>query len=111
MSGMPKIGSLRHRVTLERERLVPDEAGSFTRTFVTLGDAWAEIRQKASRDLSEGQRQLRRDLFEVTLRARPGLAEADRLRWGDETFKVTGCRAGDISGRFLVLVCERDRGQ
>lgn len=111
MNGTTRIGALRHRVTLEREQLAPDEAGSFTRGFVTVAEAWAEIRQKASRDPSEGQRRLRRDLFEVTLRARPGLTHADRVRWKDETLKVTGCRAGDLEGRFLVLLCERDTAQ
>lgn len=111
MSGAPWIGGLRHRVTLEREQLAPGDAGSFVRSFVVLGSGWAAILQKSSRTWHESQRRLRRDQYEVTLRARPGFAQADRLRWGDETLTVTGCRAGDMQGRFLVLTCERETGQ
>lgn len=111
MSGAPWIGSLRHRVTLERERLTPGEAGSFDRDWEVIGIAWAAITPKSSRTSHERDRRLRRDRYEVTLRARRGFAEADRLRWGTETLAVTGCRAGDLAGRFLVLTCERETGR
>lgn len=111
MSGAPGIGGLRHRVTLELEQLVPGEAGSFARNWEVLGSGWAAVVQKSSRTGHESQRRLRRDQYEVTLRARAGFAQADRLRWGNEILTVTGCRAGDMQGRFLVLTCERETGQ
>lgn len=107
----PRIGALRHRVTLEREVLTPGAAGSFARSWAQLGAAWAEIAPRKSAPAVESGRSLRRTRYQIRLRARPGLEHTDRICLGQRIFAVRGVVEGDATRRFLLFDCEEDRPQ
>lgn len=102
----PYIGELRHRVTVERQELLAVEGGSFTRSWSPIARAWAAITPLTSGHAVQAQRNIRRNLFEITLRGLPDVEEAARIRYGARIFIVTGSRALDERGRFVIFSCE-----
>ncbi len=103
------LGALRHRLALEAERPAGDGGGG-------QGDPWADPVAVATvwgrvEPLRGGERLRALQLEErvthrVTIRHRPGVTPAMRVRFGARLFNIRAVINRDERDRFLELLCE-----
>ena len=105
MSKEKRIGKLRRRLQLESPVEAADEIGGFSRTWTNVASVWGEIETLSGEDTfeaSQGQIQL---THRVTVRWRPDITGAMRLRDGARAFEIIAALDGDAQRRFLVCRC------
>ena len=106
MSARPRIGALRHRVTLEAPLDVPDDAGGFSRSFAPLAQLWARIEASEAREQFEEQRLEQARRLMVTIRWRGDVASQMRFDFRGRKLLIRGVVDADETRRFLLCACE-----
>lgn len=111
MTARPDIGAMRHRVTLEAAVDTPGAGGVAARSWITLGQVWAQItpgnagiRFKEARLTMEG-------IFTIRMRYRDGLRAAGRIVRDGRVFSVEGVRDVDEARRVLEFICREEIGR
>ena len=106
MSGLPKIGALRHRVTLEAPVDAPDGAGGFSRSFTPIANLWARIAPSSAREDFIEQRAEQATNQVVTVRWRNDVTKDMRLLHRGRKLRIRSVFDPDERRRFLICQCE-----
>lgn len=102
----PRIGALRHRITLEEVQRVSDGGGGFTENWVTVANLSATIEPGGGGEGVESGRLAGRVSHAITLRYRAGVTPAMRLRAGARVFHILAAFDADERRRWLTCLCE-----
>lgn len=81
-------GKLRHRVRIEAALRTPDPGGGADETWVTVGEAWAEIKPAGGGERLEADRLAGRVSHVIHLRSGIGVEPSMRLVEGARVFDV-----------------------
>ncbi|MFD1702204.1 phage head closure protein [Methylopila henanensis] len=103
------LGTLRHRVAIERPADAPDGSGGVTRGFEPLTVAFARVEPLSAEETMRGYALGLARLHRVTIRARGDVSGGCRVLWRGRTFDVLSVRERDDHGRFEELLCEEIR--
>lgn len=106
MSVFPRIGALRHRVTLEAPIDTPDGAGGFARSFAPVADLWARVAPGGAREDFIEQRAEQATNHSVTIRWREDVAKDMRFVHRGRKLRIQSVVDPDERRRFLVCQCE-----
>lgn len=98
---VPDIGTLRHRLILEKPReILGDDGGRFI-TWEPSGEIWAAIIGQGAAERVDGDRLITENSTRIILRHRPDIESGMRFRKGDRVFLIKTVRDPDERGRFL----------
>ncbi len=108
MSGAPHLS---RRLALQGPQRVPDGAGGFTETWVTLGHIWGEVAPRTGRDdatISELG-------LKITIRAAPQGAPSrptaqQRFLDGTRIYRIEAVTEADPEGRYLTCFASEETG-
>lgn len=98
---------LNRALVLEEAQSVPDGAGGFSETWVTLGTLWASVKAGAGRERAAEFITLSTVPYRITVRGAPEGAASrpkpnQRLRDGGRIFRIVAVTEMDASARYLV---------
>ena len=109
-----KIGSMRHRITIQRYAATDDDAGGSTLAWSNVSDIYAKIQPSKVQEslFSEQMREVTSHL--ITIRYRADLTHKDRLfhsvtRNGTtftRTFAIKGIKDVENQHRFIQIAAE-----
>lgn len=105
-----RAGLLRHRVTIQAPTTTVNERGAQTPGWAEVATVWAEVRTPTGRERSGDERTVAVLSHVVTMRYRPGLTAAHRLKWGDRVFSLLATPDPDNRRRMLVCQCQEIEG-
>ena len=96
-----RAGTLRDRVTIQRELVTPDPRWGGTPGWTDVATVWAEVTpRKATERMKDGG--IQSDISHVIrMRYRPDLESKDRVTWRGQTLEVEGVI--DVGGRRREL--------
>lgn len=100
------IGSLRHRLILERVVRTADGGGGASEAWVEEAVLWGAIRPLSGTETMEAARLAGRHSFEIRTRYRAGVEPAMRFRLGARLFHIVSVENMDERGAWLTLMCE-----
>lgn len=104
MSNDPKIGALRHRVTLEEPVTSADGAGGRSVTWSAVATLWAAIEPVGAAEVTVADRLDGR----VTLRDRADIVGGMRLTMDGRIFRVLVAHDPDEAGRWTEILAEEE---
>lgn len=109
-----KIGSMRHRITIQRYTATPDDGGGSVIVWQDVSDVFASILPSRAQEslFAEQMREVTSHL--ITIRYRPDLTHKDRLihtvyangGFQTRTFAIKGIKNVDNKNKFYQLACE-----
>jgi SPP1 family predicted phage head-tail adaptor len=102
----PKIGDLRHRVTLLSVGASPDGAGGFSEQWSEVATVWAGIAPITGRERWQAQQVSPSATTEITLRWRSGVTPSMRISSEGITYGILDVQAMGGEKRFLLCLCE-----
>ena len=103
-----RLGTLRHRVTLQQEARVADGGGGFTVTWQDVATVWARVAPIRGEEALV-HRQLEDAItHKVTMRYRAGVTAAMRLVHNGRVFNIREVLDLDERNRILELRCEEN---
>jgi SPP1 family predicted phage head-tail adaptor len=102
----PRIGALRHRVTIEEPVRVPDAGGGADITWQSLATVWAEIQPKAGREVFESDQLGGRVTHDVRMRFRGGVTPNMRIVHNARSFDIRYVANIGERGEWLICACE-----
>ncbi len=105
----PDIGTLRHRLIVERSELGPaDGAGGQGLNWVLQDEVWAAVEPVTSRFGLHADRLRQETSHRVWLRFRSNITAGMRLRFGERILAITGVLNFEERGKFLLLACKEE---
>lgn len=104
----PGIGSLRHRLLLERSERTGDEGGGASEVWVEEAALWAALRPLTGEERVTADRIAGRVSHEITLRYRQGVTPAMRFRAGARVFHIGAVIDVDERHAWLKCLCIED---
>ena len=99
------IGSLRHRVLLERPVRTSDEGGAAIITWTVLGSVFARIEPVSGREIENAHGVAGRVTHKVLMRYRSDVAPDMRIIAGARVLEITAALDVDGRGRWLRCLC------
>lgn len=104
---------LNRRLTLEEPLDVADGAGGYTRTWVTLGTLWADIKAGTGRERAVESMTASTIPWKITVRAAPHGAPSrpkpeQRFRAGARIFRILAVAEADQSARYLTCFAQEE---
>lgn len=103
----PRIGRLRHRLTVEREARSADNGGGAAVVWEELGEVWGAVETASGMERFAAGRVTGEAACLITIRHRGDIAPAMRFRRGAETFHILSALDRDGQRRFLTCQCEQ----
>lgn len=107
---MPRIGGLRHQVSLETPTRVADGQGGFTESFAVTSPSpvWSEIEPATPSKMERlvGNSIQGTITHLITLRYHAGVTTKTRVTFGSRRFYVRGIQNVEERGQWLRLSCE-----
>lgn len=108
-----KLPQLKRKLVLEAPDYVPDGAGGQVRTWVALGEHWAEIQAKTGRERADEFLTVTTVSYKIIVRAAPVGADArpkpeQRFREGTRLFRITAVTEYDPRGHYLVCYAHEE---
>ena len=103
MTGTEHIGSMRHRIRLERPVDMPDGAGGSIRTWQLAAESWASVTPIVAGEdgLDEQVQDLGR--MRILMRWRAGIDASMRLIHDGRTYEIDSVTDPDARKRFLTV--------
>jgi SPP1 family predicted phage head-tail adaptor len=102
---MTAIGTMRQRVTLQEPVDTDDGGGGFTRQWQDGAALWAAMEPATARQRFEAGQAGVTVTHRLTIRYRPGVTSAHRLRLGTRIFDIRHLHA-DEQRRFIHITAE-----
>lgn len=102
----PRLGALRHRVTIEEPVRVSDEAGGAAITWSYVATVWAEIQPKTGREVFESDQLGGRVTHDVRMRYRDGVTPKMRIFHSGRLFDIRFVANVGERSEWLICVCE-----
>jgi SPP1 family predicted phage head-tail adaptor len=108
-----RLPHLRRRLTLQAPERLPDGAGGFAETWLTLGELWAEVTPLQGRELSVAGEMLSQNGQRIVIRAAPQGSSMrprpdQRFLEGARIFTILAVTDRDLAGRFLTCITRED---
>ncbi len=102
----PRIGAMRHRVTLEDAVRIADAGGGASIEWQATASVWAEIQPKSGREVFESDQLGGRVTHDVRMRFREGVTAKMRIFHAGRLFDIR--YVADVGGRgeWLICACE-----
>jgi SPP1 family predicted phage head-tail adaptor len=101
-----RIGTLRHRVRIERGEAAQDGLGAEVLTWREVATVWAEVRSVSGREQTEMGEQIFGLLtHQVWMRYRTGITPKMRLVWNGRVLEIQSVHEVDNRMRSLRLMC------
>lgn len=105
----PRIGAMRHHLTLEAVARSPDGGGGVTESWTSVADVWAAVIPVTGGESVVGEGVSGRITHVVFMRWRADVTPAMRLRFGTRLLDITAVIDVEERGRHLKCLCrERD---
>ena len=104
-----KIGTLRHRVTLEEKTVTRDGYGGEVVTWSTVATVWAAVEPLQGREFLDGRRLEAEVNTRIRMRYRSGILPGMRVTWGDHVYDVEAVLEVESRRRELRLMCREWR--
>jgi SPP1 family predicted phage head-tail adaptor len=102
----PRIGKLRHRLTLEAPYRTADDGGGAVMTWAAIADIWGSIEAASGSERLAADRLTGTTQPMVTIRYRADVTTAMRFLSGDRTLLIRAVLDTDGTRRFLRCLCE-----
>ena len=102
----PRIGALRHRVTIEEPVRTADDAGGAEITWQPVATVWAEIQPKTGREVFESDQLGGRVTHDVRMRFRKGVTPKMRIFHNARVFDIRFAANVGERGEWLICACE-----
>lgn len=101
------IGSLRHRVVIQRSTTADDGKGGQTDAWATLATVWAEVLPMRGNERRMAGALTAEIQYRVRVRYRTDITvqPTDRIEWGGVTLEVHAVTDEDGRHRFWLLDC------
>lgn len=105
--------NLTRPLQLEETQRVPDGAGGFEISWVTLGTLWGDVQLRSGRETEGETVSLSSTRYRIVIRAAPHGAPSrpvagQRFRNGARVFKINAVAETDGSAKFLVCYCDEE---
>lgn len=104
------IGSLRHRVMIQRNDGAIDEGGGQASSWTEVATVWARIDRLAASPGVAQDRAIDTAAVDVTIRKRSDISAGMRLTHNGQAYRVDSVSDPDLRGRWLLLSCRAERG-
>ncbi|WP_182085598.1 phage head closure protein [Aureimonas sp. ME7] len=101
-------GLLRHRVTIERNEVLPDAMGGGRANWVEVGETSVRLEPIRAEVEERLEQRVGVATHRVTLRARAGLERGMAFRFGARRLLIRTVQDPDETGRYLVCRCEEE---
>ncbi len=102
----PRLGALRHRVTIETPVRIADAGGGAEIDWQAVAAVWAEIQPKSGREVFESDQLGGRVTHDVRLRFRDGVTPKMRILHAGRLFDVRYVARAGTHGEWLICACE-----
>ena len=103
----PRIGRLRHRLTLEASARADDGGGGAVSSWEEVAELWGAVEAVAGKETVAADRLTGQAAYQIVIRHRDGITPSMRFRRGAEAFDILAVLDKDGRRRFLVCQCER----
>lgn len=101
---------LRQRITIEEPTLTPGDGGSFSVTWDTLTECWAEVMPiSGTGELVESEQLQMAERFRITLRYRTDIVSTMRVLYGERILQIRSVTNEGERDETLVLIAETIR--
>lgn len=100
---------LRHRITLQREILTPDNLGGGERAHEDIATVWAQMEALTSRESTSDMGQESITTWRIRIRWRDDISPATRIVWDGRELAITALH-DDASHHHYCLIFARDGG-
>jgi SPP1 family predicted phage head-tail adaptor len=101
-----RLGSLRHRVTIEAPTKVTLPGGGWRDEHAALAEVWASWEPLEGRERMEAMQAGFAQPVRVAMHYHPGITVRHRLRKDDRTAEIRSVVDPDELHQWLVLLCE-----
>jgi len=102
----PRIGAMRHRVTIEEPVRTSDAGGGAEITWQAVATVWAELQPRSGREVFESDQLGGRVTHDVRLRYRDGMTPKMRITHGGRVFDIRFVANVGERKEWLILACE-----
>lgn len=102
----PRIGAMRHRVTIEEPVRTGDAGGGAEISWQPVVTAWAEIQPKTGREIFESDQLGGRVTHDVRLRFRAGITPKMRVFHAGRLFDIRSVANVREGREWLICACE-----
>ncbi|MEP2530663.1 phage head closure protein [Shimia sp.] len=104
---------LSRKLTLEQSDTLPDGAGGFVESWITLGSMWADIQMRTGRERHAGEAALSLVGFKITVRGAPVGTPSrpqagQRFREPGRIFNIEAVSERDPNGWFLTCYAKEE---
>ncbi|WP_088348503.1 MULTISPECIES: phage head closure protein [Rhodomicrobium] len=103
----PRIGRLRHRLTIERAERTGDGGGGAAVSWEEVAEVWGLVEATGGKEVVGADRVTGTAAVLIMIRHRADVVPAMRFRRGSEVFHILAVLDKDGRGRFLSCLCER----
>ena len=99
---------MRHHIKIEQKtRGGSDGAGGVvSETWTTFAECYAKLEPQTGREIVAADQNVHRLTHRVTVRHRPGVTAAMRVKYQGRTLAILGLRELMENGRFIEIMCE-----
>lgn len=98
-------GQLDQRVSIERQVSTQDEIGQPINAWLPIVSCWASVLPISGREYFAAAAMQASVTTRVTMRFRPGITAADRIKHGDKVYGIESVIDHRSARRELVLMC------
>lgn len=102
----PRIGAMRHRVTIEEPVRTGDEGGGAEILWTQVATVWAEVRPKTGREVFESDQLGGRVTHDVRMRFREGVTPKMRILHRGRVFDIRYVANLGEADAWLMCACE-----
>lgn len=101
----PRIGRLRHLITVQEAVETTNSVGEVAETWTELDQVWAAIEPISGREFQAVQQIAAETTHKVTIRFLEGVTAKHRVLFGSRVFDILAVRDVEELGRFMDLLC------
>jgi len=105
-----RIGSMRHRVTVERNDPVTDAGGGSSGSWSIVATVWARINDYGTSPSTHAARAAEQASLQLTIRHRSDVVAGMRLTHDGAIYRIRSVADSEQRGRYLELSCEKVAG-
>ena len=104
-----KISDLRHRITFQKERKIPDEHHGHTSLWDSVATVWAKVEPVSGREYYQSHQLKNAISHKITIRYRDGITEELRIVFEERIMKIESLINLEEQEWFMVLRCIEEK--
>lgn len=98
-----EIGSLRHRVTLQKITVVRNPDGSFVEDWVDISTVWAAVSNLSGREFYAAAAVQAENTVEFTIRYFPEVDTSERILFRQKAYNITAIDNIEYKNKYMVI--------